>query len=226
MILYDFIYGKSGGKDERYINVLEAPEDIIGDTAQQRMRERFVIGRFLNAMWIKVCRRCIVDINTDYEPYAHVANGEDMLQSMALFDAAKSFAHINKALVYYRRDNVSMSKGYSIRDYYSFRTGYCALYKYAARWNFDEGQVNIIRVKALNKCMAILGQVRASKDTNEYRRLLILQGKDDFFRQLKAATNANGMPIYYRLMYLCIVHGNLLGVYLLNKLMDLKHRQR
>ncbi len=205
MLFFDYIYGADSVKPERVIRVREENKNTAYQD-KDAIFEQFLLKGNLNAMWMKVTKRAKVDCDTDYSEYRSVANGEDVLQSFALIDRSSSFLYIPKPLYYYRRDNVSMSKVYATKDYYSFRMVNEVMLKYAQKWNFSKEQLQRVYWDILSKNMVILHQVKKN-EPEKFNELLKIMSKDAYFLNLKEALNYEKISSYYKILYRLISKG-------------------
>lgn len=83
----------------------------------------------INAMWKKIAKRTVFDIDTDYSLYQSV-KGEDLLQSVPLFDRAKCVIYIDKSLYYYRLSKSGLGRNLKAKYVQDFQNVYGALKKY------------------------------------------------------------------------------------------------
>lgn len=200
MLFFDYIYGEGQGKPERYIKIRDDSDPAYTENKSEIIHQ-FLFGGYFNCVWMKVCRRTVVDSGRDYTPFKNVANGEDVLQTLALIDNASSFLYIPKALYYYRRDNMSMSKIYGTKDYYSFRSVNLETLSYATKWKMSQTELYDLKSSFLGKCMVILHQVRNNATKKEYFELMKTMSHDDYFLSLNDALRSSHTSRYYRVIY-------------------------
>lgn len=200
MLFFDYIYGEGQGKPERYIKIRDDSDPAYTENKSEII-DQFLFGGYFNCVWMKVCRRTVVDSGRDYTPFKNVANGEDVLQTLALIDNASSFLYIPKALYYYRRDNMSMSKIYGTKDYYSFRSVNLETLTYATKWRMSQTEICDLKSSFLGKCMVILHQVRNNAAKKEYFELMKTMSRDDYFLSLNDALRSSHTSRYYRVIY-------------------------
>lgn len=74
----------------------------------------------INAMWLKVCKREILDIERDYTDFYKCNYGEDLLQSIPIINNAQSIYYLNKALYNYRITS-GMMKKYNSNYYWLYK---------------------------------------------------------------------------------------------------------
>lgn len=200
MLFFDYIYGAGQEKQERYIKIRDDLNiTLIDDKAE--IIQQFLFGGNFNAVWMKVCKRSIVDSDRDYTSYKNVANGEDVLQTLALIDSAASFLYIPKALYFYRRDNVSMSKSYSTKDYDSFKEVNLEMLRYAQKWELQQSQIYDLKSVFLDKCMVILHQVKKNLSKQDYLDLMKTMSNDEYFLDLEDALKSSYTSKYYGIIF-------------------------
>lgn len=200
MFFFDYIYGAGQGKPERIIRVRDEKEVTVIQK-KDTIIQQFLLGSNLNSMWMKVTKRSVVDIETDYSLFRMVANGEDVLQSLALIDRSISFVYIPQALYYYRRDNISMSKSYGTKDYDSFKAVQTEMIKYANKWEVSDNQMLDLYSSFIGKNMVILHQVKQYEGKEAFYRLMKRMSEDDHFVGLKDGLDSSKTNKYNRIVY-------------------------
>ena len=200
MLFFDYIYGEGQGKPERYIKIREDYDHIFTNNKCEIIHQ-FLFGGNFNCVWMKVCKRSVVDSEKDYTPFKNVANGEDVLQTLALIDNASSFLYIPKALYYYRRDNMSMSKVYGTKDYDSFRSVNLEMLNYAMKWGMSQTETYDLKASFLGKCMVILHQVKKNQSKQDYYDLMKMMSCDVYFLNLDDALKSSSTSKYYRIIF-------------------------
>lgn len=76
---------------------------------KRKVLEAFMEGYGVVSMCTKVCKRSCL-LNPEKVDFAKIKHGDDSLQSLAVFDRAKSYCYINKTLYNYRMDSGMTSK--------------------------------------------------------------------------------------------------------------------
>ena len=203
MAFFDYIYGAGQGKPERIIKIRSEEKNTFINNKSEII-DKFLFRGHFSSIWIKVARRDIVDTENEYLEFAHVANGEDVLQSLALIDRSNSFLYIPRALYFYRRDNISMSKTYKTKDYDSFKTVHEETLKYGKKWGLSEEQFIELKLRMLSKNMVILHQVRKNSPEKAYNCLLKTMSIDPYFLNLKDALKSKNISKYYRVLFILI----------------------
>ncbi len=204
MLLFDYIYGESQDKDERVIKLRSERNSQFVD--KREVIDQFLWGNNIYTLWIKITKRSLVDLEKDYSEVSFVANGEDILQSLPLLDRCESFVYIPKPLYYYRRDNISMSKSYCEKDYYSFKAVYTTMMQYAEKWIVSDSLHFELCRKILYKNISILVSEYKSGKKSTFNKLLTTMSRDSYFHESKDALKCKDTSNYYRLLYVLISH--------------------
>lgn len=80
-----------------------------GGLSKEYIWRKIISGDELNNLWLKAVSRDIIDNDTDYQPYAFMKSGTDLMQSMALLDNAKKIYFTDEILYYYRYNDSGIS---------------------------------------------------------------------------------------------------------------------
>lgn len=83
----------------------------------------------INAMWKKISKKSIYDIDTDYTSYKKV-KGEDLLQSVPLLHNAKCVSYLDEPLYYYRLSKCGLGRNLKAKYVLDFQKVYGTLKKY------------------------------------------------------------------------------------------------
>lgn len=186
MIIFDYVYGEGQNKPERVIHV--CPEKIttfFSDDEISRFRIQLIVGRDLNSLCCKVVRRSCIDIFSDYSKWKYVANGDDSLQSLPIFDAVKSICYLPQTGYFYRRDNiVSLSKQYSIKDFDSFMCVYERTLEYASRWEVSADVLEQVKCRYAGLLSVVIHQARIGISKKDYYTFLKTISSNAVFSEL------------------------------------------
>ena len=200
MVFFDYFYGEGQGKPERLISIRAENETTI-IPEKNIIIQLLLFQGYFNNLWMKITKKSAMDIDTDYAPFFMVANGEDVLQSLALIDRSTSFVYIPQALYYYRRDNVSMSKTYGTKDYDSFKAVQTEMLKYAKKWELSEKQMWDLFSSFIGKNMVILHQVKQYEGKEAFYCLMNRMSEDTYYLGLKDGLKSPKTSKYYRIVY-------------------------
>lgn len=123
--------------------VEETPPPLVkGKYSLQEMdqiRDIVVLSDKLNNLCFKCIKSELFDRDNDYSKYYAIRNGEDLVQSLPLFDKATSISVINDCLYLYRSNPKSMANSkVNIQTIDSWLAMYTILCEYAERWGYSE----------------------------------------------------------------------------------------
>lgn len=85
---------------------LDIPE---GGVSKEKIIETVLTGSSLNSLCIKTCKKSMFDFKADYSQLYYIQNAEDLLQSIPVFEKAKSFVYLPETLYYYRMNPTSIT---------------------------------------------------------------------------------------------------------------------
>lgn len=153
-----------------------------GSVGKAEIIDTLILSYKINAMWCKMVRRDIVDIETDYSSYADCSFGEDLLQTMPMVIKAERFIYLDKDLYGYRLGS-GMTFRYRPKFYDSYR-------KVNLRIRQLLNGSGLIIPELTEKCsehllIAAYGaaiRVRFLPDKAERRKILLRLSNDDAFR--------------------------------------------
>lgn len=126
----------------------------------------------LSTLWSKCVKSSVID-HDDYKEYRNITLGEDMLQTIPLFDNAETVLSINDILYNYRLNNSSMThtamtKG-KIDSYIKVRE---FLYNYLINCKYaDKSTIEYMHQSALNKLLDIISNIITSNSSTEMKEL-------------------------------------------------------
>lgn len=152
MVIFKIVYGQKDLTDFSQESKLPFTDgQIFENDTKVLLYNQLVKGGYINAIFQKVAKREIVDADTDYHRWLGVSMAEDYLQTLPLFDKSKKSVFLDKAFVYYRYNDKSITKdirmGSVISAIYSHITVNKEGNKYAEKWNIKN--VNLIYSKQL-----------------------------------------------------------------------------
>lgn len=121
MILFDHHAVRDGAAD--YISQLPFEDGAVFSGAEKKELYQLVIrSARLNPLWNKVFRRCCVDFETDYTPFADIIKGNDCFQTIPIVSNADRILYRKHALYRYNRDNEgSLSHTFRLQTYTSMK---------------------------------------------------------------------------------------------------------
>ncbi len=146
MVICKVAYGAADGKSIDYYSKLpfENGQIFEGEGKEQLYRQLLCEG-FLNAVYQKITKRGIVDIDTDYSKWKRVSLAEDLLQSLPLADKSKKAVFSDCVIVYYRYNEASITKKKSISGYINNIWSYIDVFgeemNYFGKWNLSDEMI-------------------------------------------------------------------------------------
>lgn len=205
MVLFDYVYGSGQNKPEREIHV--CPEKSITyfpSDEISRFQLQLIVGKDINSLCCKAVRRSCVDSCVDYSEWKFVANGEDSFQSLPILDAVKSICYIPKTGYFYRRDNISMSKHYGIKDFDSFMCVYKRTLEYINRWGFSHDILKQVNCRYADLLSVVIHQAKKGINKEDYHAFLKAVSKNDLFNELCNSVHVDNW--YQKIFFTLLLH--------------------
>lgn len=211
MVIYNFYRFVDG---ESIFTTGEVPYPsgtVFAGEGKRRLYQDYIINHTFVNMWIKAVKREVIDVEYDYQEW-NVSRGEDVIQTFALFDKAKSIVFVDEKLYYYRKNKSSKTMQTNFEDYKAYLTQAERTSEYIAKWNvsasvkadFIERQISrfYFYLRAIDK------KAINSKDDLLLRKTIEALGNDErFYKMLKVYAPIHGsqnykfrMRIFKRLM--------------------------
>lgn len=211
LVLYNYLMEKETKDKNQRISLFDKPDGYVFDE-KQVLYEKLLIGRDLNAMWIKAVSRECVDINVNYyqwKPY--ICRGEDLFQSFPMLTNAKRIGYISDILLNYRWTESSISNNPKLKFYDAYKTIYTREDEYIKIWGIDDALAHKARAKRIPIILGIVvGGYRSTKDTlpvEEWNDFIDSLSKDEFVYKLFSKENTRDILPYYRLLG-ALIKGN------------------
>lgn len=118
-------------------------EGIYQGEKKREVLDAFLTTTSLNSLCIKCVRRACIDVERDYLPYYSVSSGEDLLQTLPIFDRAETIAVIHTPLYNYMQNSQSITQGkYLERHISSTFLVFQELGTYVQKWNLSQEAYN------------------------------------------------------------------------------------
>ncbi len=223
LVLYDYIVGKENPEQDKAVKILDLPDGAIFDQSnKQELYRAFLLGKWLNNIWIKAASRKIVDVDADYFPWKQdICRGEDMFQSYPMLTNARRIGYIAEPFVHYRWTPGSISNKPKLKFYQAFRTIYSREDAYLPQWNLDAETVKRAKLRRVPNILSILiTGYHACKKTDrldEWKTFIKEVSADPFFRGLYPEEYEKEISTYYRWLGRLIIAGN---TFLLTRTLD------
>lgn len=214
LVLFNYIAGKEDPTRNQEIVLFDHPAGFVFEgKGKQELYRKILIGRDLNAIWIKAASRRIVDVDVDYSVWkSDICRGEDMFQTYPMLTNAKRIGYIREPFVHYRWAPGSISNNPKLKFYNAFRTIYCREDEYLPLWNMDAEIEKKAKLRRIPNILGILTTgYHASKKAgklDEWKKFIKEVSVDSFFRGLYPAQYRGEINPYYRLLGSLIMAGN------------------
>lgn len=187
LVLCKVAYGNAGGVEITRESDLPFRDCEVFEDKKKLLMQFLYVGQ-ITAIYQKIAKREIVDIDTDYQQWKHVNIMEDHLQTLPLFDRCQRPVFLNKAVVYYRVNDGGMTKQRSFDALtYAFRSVQ-SVYKeeerYREKWNLGSNAERMICAKHMKKMCILLQQVmRASAEKSKRTQFLLHISEDELLKK-------------------------------------------
>lgn len=224
LVLFNYTAEKENPCKNQNIVLFDLPDGYIFEgTAKRMLYRKLLVGRDLNAIWIKAASRRIVDVEVDYSQWkSDICRGEDLFQSYPMLTNARRIGYINKALVQYRWTPGSISNNPKLKFYRAFRTIYRREEEYLSLWNLDAEIVKKARLRRIPNILGILitgyHACKRLGRLDEWKVFITKEvSEDPFFRELLPWQYHRDINLYNRLLGRLIMSGN---IFLLTRILD------
>lgn len=206
LVLYNYVAGKENKNDDKVVTLFDFPNGhVFTDENKHILYEAFLMGKGLNAIWIKAASRSIVDIDTDYLPWKkNICRAEDRFQSYPMLNNAKRVGYIKKPFVYYRWTASSISNNPKLKYYNAFRTIYRREEEYLEKWALAEDVIINIKARRIPQILGIITtgfySANNKKALDEWKAFVQKIAEDDFFEQMFVEVPRQKILGYYRII--------------------------
>ena len=214
LVLFNYIAGKEDPANNQNIVLFNHPDGYIFEgEAKKELYQKILIGRDLNAIWIKAASRKIVDVDVDYSPWKpDICRGEDMFQTYPMLTNAKRIGYIKEPLVHYRWTLGSISNNPKPKFYRAFRTIYRREDEYLSLWNMDTEIVKKTKLRRIPNILGILitgyHTCKKLEKLDEWKAFIKEVSEDPFFRGLYPEQYQADISGYYRWLGKLIMANN------------------
>ena len=162
-------YGDEDGKGIREYSKLPFRDgDTFSDDHKTALYEQLLMGGYMNAVYQKISKRTIVDVDADYSKYKRVTIAEDYLQSLPLLDRCKKAIFVNMPFVYYRVNRDSMTRKTSFKNaydsFFSKTDVFIAEQQYLEKWDFSKDKTaNVYAAHCRVLCRDLVNMAKAAE---------------------------------------------------------------
>lgn len=232
LVIYDYMQGTEDPDVIKKIVLFDKPDGhVFGSLDKHELYNKYLVGRDLNAMWIKAMSRDIVDIEVDYYQWQReICRGEDMFQLPPILTAAKRIGYIHQPLVYYRWTPGSISNKPKFGFYDAYKSIFMRQDEYIPKWRISE---EIIKQNAIKRIGTIIGVIannfrrsKSLRQKNEWSQFVKQIGEDEFFISIVENTKSINIIKYQRIFIklIALKMPGVLGAYI--SLMDAVSQKR
>ena len=187
LVLCKAAYGKESGNGiDRESDLPFKDLEVFEDKHPLYMQ--FLYRGQLTAIWQKIARRDIVDLDTDYSRWAGVTIMEDHLQSLPLLDRSRRPVFLARPVVYYRMNPDSMTKQKTpekaLAAFSSVRTVLAEEEAYRRRWDLFTQEERLVCAKHIKTFYRLIGNIyRAAEDRDRLNGFLRSVAEDPLIRK-------------------------------------------
>lgn len=143
-----------------------------------------------NSMWRKAVKRECACLNADYSSYKGMMLSEDFLQTLAIYDSAKTFCEIEDPLYFYRPNPKSTTNAAYQNSYYKdIVNAMTVADTYAEKWENEYGCEGLLQGLAKKSLNSILNYAKYLAEKRDYEKLNTLS-RSDFFKKRYALHGA------------------------------------
>lgn len=212
----DLVLCKAAYGNEDGVEILRESDLPFADNEtfpdKKKLLMQFLYGGQLTAIYQKIARRDIVDIDGDYERWKHVNIMEDHLQSLPLLDRCSIPVFLDKAVVYYRinRGGMTQQKSFDalVAGFRSVRDVYAEEETYRVKWALSKEENGLVCAKHMRKyCLSIQDLYRSAADPQERNSFLRSVREDEIIQKDFLTADRKAMGKKSRLCFQMICHG-------------------
>ncbi|WP_455617476.1 glycosyltransferase family 2 protein [Eisenbergiella sp.] len=181
VIIFNY-YLLDGQKKNIAFENLFTKESTASITRGEVLKE-FLVRHSVVSVCGKICKRSCIEIGKDYSQYVRISNGEDSLQSLEIFDQARSYIYLNQPLYDYRIDS-GMTRKFDSNYYESFKYVFTQIEQRKEAWNLSDFNT-LFAVKVLSIAGRAITQSRFKKwdSFSEHKEYLMKIREDETFKQ-------------------------------------------
>lgn len=140
LIICKIAYGALDGVSTAFYSKLPfSDEQVFENEDKQFLYRQLAAGGYMTAIYQKIARRDIVDVDKDYSQWNRVSLGEDGLQSLPLLINSRKTVFLDRPIIYYRYNGDSITKKKGMMNYcrniLSLLDVYLEEDRYLPKWN-------------------------------------------------------------------------------------------
>lgn len=182
-------------------------EGMYTDESKTNVLGELLVSTSLNSLCTKCVRLSCLDRDHDYSPfYGDVFSGEDLLQTLPIFDNAQSIQIIHAPLYNYYQNSSSITQGkYLARHINSTFLVYRELGKYVEKWGLDiSAYVSKMGLSIIYTLKQLIRRrVGAGSYTAQERVAILDRMKGEDIQEVVGQYSPQGNPLSLQLCYHC-----------------------
>lgn len=173
LVLCKIAYGAKDGESIDFCSKLPfTDKQIFEGETKELLYKQLLSGGYMTAIYQKIARRDIVDVDGDYTNFGRVSLAEDHLQSLTILNNSKKAVFLDKEIIYYRYNGSSITKKKSFTSYskniLSLLDVFSEETKYLGLWAMSNEMVALV---AANHCRAICLQIKGMLNSSGDERM-------------------------------------------------------
>ena len=213
LILGKLVYGTKDIQD--FSKTTQLPFDnyeLFVGKKRKKLLMQFLYGGYMTSYCQKIAKREIVDIEEDYSRLSTVNIMEDHLQSLALLDKTQRPIYLDRAIIYYRLNECSMTRQKDmeslIRIFWSKQTVYDEESRYRKKWQLSDEENSKICAKHLRNMLNIIRQILNNNEAydNKVREFIKEVANNKEIREEYRLADKRVLGNKTRMCYLLIFH--------------------
>ena len=209
-----------GAKDEESINFYsKLPFDdkqIFEGKNKKLLYRQLLAGGYMTAIYQKIARRDIVDVEMDYSRWERVSLAEDALQSLPILQNCTKAVFLDLPIIYYRYNTGSITKKKGVFDYQKNIRSLLDVYQteseYYNKWHFTQTEISKITGK---HCRTLCVHIKTMMQTAKTEHFSVLRSFFDemnsnkIWETLFQTSDSQSLGRFSRLCYLLIKRQNI-----------------
>ena len=149
---------------------LDDNEDVECDIWSIEKARVWLLEGHSNALWCKAIKRSCFDSRQDYQKYCELKHGEDLLQSLFVFDKAQSFCYLHAKLYCYRKNCGGETASYQHKQLNDIRIVLDELTLFSLKWTGSTKASAIGSLIQYCSLFSLLGESKLGKDELQRER--------------------------------------------------------
>lgn len=217
LVICKIAYGAKDGKSIDYYSKLPFDDKQIFEGENKKLLYRQLLaGGYMTAIYQKIARRDIVDVETDYSHWERVSLAEDALQSFPILQNCTKAVFWDFPIIYYRYNAGSITKQKGIFDYQNNIRSLLDVYQteseYYNKWHFTQTEISKIAGK---HCRTLCVHIKTMMQTAKTEHFSVVRSFFDemnnnkTWKTLFQTSDSQSLGQFSRLCYLLIKRRNI-----------------